>query len=274
MLASALCVAAATPGLAQQAAAPADSAPTQNTVNTAAMSNPPKEGFWGRVNPFARKKWVHRQLDPITGQLVELNEVNAKNSRDIKDVDARAQAGINKAQSAADQANQTASAAGQQATQAGAVAGQANGKVGQLTTTVDGLDQYSQVKALSIGFRAGQPVLSADARQQLDDLATSITTHQGYLLEMEAYAPGSGSVGIQNSAKLADVVKRYLVTEHNIPVYRLHAVALGNAHPAGSGDEKPTHASHVELRLMENTLAARDASSPRLDASRTGAERP
>ena len=24
-----------------------------------------KEGFWGHLNPFARKKWVNRQLDPV-----------------------------------------------------------------------------------------------------------------------------------------------------------------------------------------------------------------
>ncbi len=71
----------------------------------------PKEGFWGRINPFARKKWVKKQLDPINDRLSELDEVNAKNARDIQDVDARAQAGISKAQAAADAANQTAMAA-------------------------------------------------------------------------------------------------------------------------------------------------------------------
>ena len=46
---------------------------------------------------------------------------------------------------------------------------------------------------------------------------------------MEAHAPAAGSAGIQNSERLAEAVKRYLVTEHQIPVYRMHSVALGNA---------------------------------------------
>ena len=75
----------------------------------------PKEGFWGHVNPFARKKWVQKRLDPINDRLTELDQVNAKNARDIKDVDARAQAGIQQAQSSADKANQTATAAGSEA---------------------------------------------------------------------------------------------------------------------------------------------------------------
>ena len=57
-----------------------------------------KEGFWGRVNPMARKKWVKKRLDPINDRLTELDQVNAKNSSDIKDVDSRATAGIKKAQ--------------------------------------------------------------------------------------------------------------------------------------------------------------------------------
>jgi outer membrane protein OmpA-like peptidoglycan-associated protein len=242
------------------------------------LSAPPREGFWGRVNPFARKKWVNRQLDPVKGELNELDEVNAKNAKDIKDVDARATAGIQKAQSTADSANQVASAAGQQAQQAGTVAGQASDKVKTVSGTVDGLDKYAEKNTLSITFRRGSTVLSDDAKQQLDDLATKLNGHQGYLLEVEAHAPSTGAVGIQSSQRLAEAVKRYLVVQHEIPVYRMHAVALGNAPiaAADTGDTKatPVKTSYVELRLMENSLAAQDGTTPRLTPPSTGAVQP
>jgi hypothetical protein len=95
--------------------------------------------------------------------------------------------------------------------------------------------------------------------------------HQGYLLEVEAHAPLAGSAGIQSSDRLAEAVERYLVTQHEIPVYRMHSVALGNAPVAASGDGKPVHTSYVDLRLMENSLAAQDASTPRTGASMSGA---
>ena len=274
-LASALCVSAA----AQQPAdgtsnpTPAATQPSPGAQNK--LSAPPQEGFWGKVNPFARKKWVAKRLDPIKGQLNELDEVNAKNASDIKDVDARATAGINKAQTTADQANQVATAAGTQAQQAGTIAGQASGKVDQINGTVNGLDNYAQKNTVSIAFHHGSTMLSADDKKQLDDLATTLTGHQGYLLEVEAHAPGAGSVGIQNSNRLAEAVKRYLVTQHEIPVYRMHSVALGNApvSAAETGDTKatPVRTSYVELRLMENSLAAQDGSTPRLGSSQTGA---
>ena len=249
------------PSTAQQQTSPSPS------VTTA------KEGFWGRVNPWARKKWVKKQTDPINDRLTELDGLNAKNSKDIQDVDSRAQAGIRQAQSAADAANQTATAAGTRAQQAGQAAQGAAGHVDQLNGTVNGLDQYHQVTEAELKFRGGQPILSADAKKQLDDLAASVNGQHGYILEVEAHSPMAGSAGIQSSERLAEAVKRYLVTDHEIPVYRMHAVALGNALSEG-GDAAPVRTSSVHIRLMENSLAAQGAAPPQGDASSTGAERP
>ena len=220
------------------------------------------------MNPWARKKWVKKQTDPINDRLTELDGLNAKNAKDIQDVDSRAQAGIRQAQSTADAANQTATAAGTQAQQASTTAQGAAGHVNQLNGTVNGLDQYKQITEAEVVFRHGQPILSADAKQQLDQLATSVNGQHGYILEVEAHSPMAGSVGIQSSQRLAEAVKRYLVTEHQIPVYRMHAVALGNAVVADASNQdasvKPerVRVSSVHIRLMENSLAASGGASP------------
>ncbi|HUV69140.1 MAG TPA: OmpA family protein [Terracidiphilus sp.] len=278
VLASALGI----PAMAQQAQPAGD---VQNTPPAAAeqQSLPPaapyvapaKEGFWGRVNPFARKSWVKKQTDPINNRLSELDEVNAKNARDIQDVDRRAQAGISKAQASADAANQTATAAGAQAQTANGVAMNASGHVDQLNATVNGLDKYHQVTDVNIAFRHGSPVLSADAKKQLDDLAATMTGHEGYIVEMEAQSPHAGSAGIQSSQRLAESVERYLVTEHQIPVYRMHFVALGNVEVASTGNEdsRPVRTSNVHVRLMENSLAAQGVASPQGVTPSTGADR-
>lgn len=276
-LASALSISAAAQQPATGTSNSAPPAATQPSPSAQNMSAPPQEGFWGKVNPFARKKWVNKRLDPIKGQLNELDEVNAKNAQDIKDVDSRAQAGINKAQSTADAANQVATAAGTQAQQANTVAGQASTKVDGINTTVNGLDNYTEKNAVTIKFRSGSTVLSKDAKEQLDQLAGTLTGHQGYVLEITAFAPVKGSAGITSSDRLAEAVKRYLVTEHEIPVYRMHSVALGNMPAAGANadaTEAKVRTNHVELRLMENSLAAQDGQTPRLSSSQTGASQP
>jgi outer membrane protein OmpA-like peptidoglycan-associated protein len=230
---------------------------------------------------MARKKWVKRQIDPINDRLTELDAVTSKNAKDIQDVDSRAQAGIQRAQAAADAANQSATAAGTQAQQASSTAQSATGRVGQLTSTVNGLDQYQKVTEADIVFKAGSLKLTDDARKQLDSFATTLSGQKGYILEVEGHSPLAGSPGIQSSQRLAEAVKRYLVTEHEIPVYRMHAVALGNAFvadPAAPQDPgaKPARVktSTVHIRLMENSLAAQAAAPPQGVAASNGAERP
>jgi outer membrane protein OmpA-like peptidoglycan-associated protein len=262
VLASAIAI----PALAQSApvAQPdAQPAPSPAAVQQqAAPATPPsstgeKEGFWGRVNPFARKKWVNQRVDPLKDRLSELDEVNAKNARDIQDVDGRAQAGIGKAQSTADAASQAAITAGDQAGKASAIAQGAAGRVDSLGQTVNGMDQYRVVSEVDVTFRGGQPVLSPAARKQLDDVSAGLAGLHGYLVEIEAHSPAAGNIGIQNSARLAEAVKRYLVIVHQVPVFRLHSVALGNAPASGAGsDVQPVKASSVHIRLMENSLAA------------------
>jgi hypothetical protein len=277
-----LLASAIVPALAQQAQStdtPQSTPPAaaQQKSSASPSNTPAKEGFWGRVNPFARKKWVKKQTDPINDRLGELDEVNAKNAHDIQDVDGKAQAGIRQAQSTADAANQTATSAGTQAQQAGNIAQGADIHVNQLNSTVNGLDQYHQVTEAELTFRGGQPVLSVAARKQLDDLAASVTGQKGYILEVEAHSPAPGSVGIQNSERLAEAVKRYLITHHEIPVYRMHSVALGNARATGdeaAGQVRTIRTSSVHIRLMENSLAAQEAAPPQGMASSTGTERP
>jgi outer membrane protein OmpA-like peptidoglycan-associated protein len=267
-------------GAQTPAQAPTDSAPVAQTapaaqqqpdINQQRLSNANKEGFWGHLNPFARKKWVKRQTDPINDRLTELDQLNSKNAADIKDVDSRSQAGIHQAQSTADAANQTAMAANTQAQGASTAAQGAASHVDQLNGTVNGLDQYKPVSETEVRFRSGAPVLSADAKARLDEVIQSLNGRKGYILDIEAHSPVRGSAGIQNSQKFAEAISRYLVA-HDIPVYRLHSVALGNAQAQGS--DEPVRISMVRVRLMENSLAAQDATPPQGSASSTGAERP
>lgn len=261
------------PVWAQSSSEPQSAPPsaTQPSSQPSTYVPPPKEGFWGHMNPFARKKWVKRQLDPINDQLNELDQVNARNAREISDVDARAQAGIHRAQSTADGASQTATSASSTAQQASSSAEQASNNVQRLNTTVGGLDQYKQISSVDLNFRGESPVLSDAARQQLDSLAASLAGHQGYILQISAHSPAAGAYGMESSQRMAEAVERYLVTQHQIPIYRMHFVALGNAQ--GTEQNERVRHSTVHVELMENSLAAQGAASPQGSASLNGAER-
>jgi len=215
------------------------------------------EGFWGHLNPMARKKWVNRQVNPVKDRLNELDQLSAKNAADIKDFDARAQAGIQKAQTTAEAANSQTMRASSTALQAQEIALKANAQTGQLNSTVANLDQYTPMTDTEIHFRPGQTVLNAKAKDALDQIASQLQGQRGYIVEVQGYSSARGSAGINASQSLSNAVVRYLVVDHQIPVYRIHLIALGNAPMATSTDATAARlrGSLVHVTLMQNSLA-------------------
>ena len=257
----------AVPALAQQTSTQDQTAATQAQSSTQSsdqvsatgkpLQPPAREGFWGRVNPFARKKYVQRQTGPIRDRLNELDELTAQNSRNIKDVDSRAQQGIRLASAKANEADQHAIDAGNKAQAAQETATQANNRIGNVEQVVSNIDQYKASNQTEIRFRPGQSVLSKNAKSALDDMATPLKDQRGYIIEVQGFSSGRGQAAIATSQKMADSVVRYLVENHDVPVYRIYVVGMGNApSPAADEESKAKHVSggRVEVSLLKNDL--------------------
>ncbi len=221
------------------------------------------EGFWGHMNPFARKKYVQRQVDPIRGRVNELDELTAKNSKMITDVDSRASEGIRQAMSKANDADSHAVDAGNRAGQAQQTAQQANARIDTVSQAVTKLDQYQPVTQAEIRFRPGQAVLSKNAKEALDQMATSLKDQKGFVVEVQGFSSGSGNTAIENSRQLAQSVVRYLVLEHNVPVYRIYTVGMGNAPiQAEDGKVHRTRGGRVEISLLKNNIGDLASTTP------------
>ena len=210
-----------------------------------------KEGFWGHVNPLARKKWVKRQVDPIKDRTNELDQLQSKNANDIHDVDTRSQAGISKAMSAASTADQHAQDAANRATSANALAGTASSKTDALHGTVSNLDQYQTVSSAAVAFPAGRTTLGTKAKADLDDFASKLGSEKGYILEVQGYS----RAGVQSSQAMADTVVRYLVTQHQVPIYRIYRTGLGKQKDVAATDTDKPLVNGVRITLMHNSLA-------------------
>jgi|SRR3984957_4036642 outer membrane protein OmpA-like peptidoglycan-associated protein len=215
-----------------------------------------KEGFWGHVNPFARKKWVNRQVNPIKDQVNELDQLQSKNANDIRDVDSRSQAGIRNAMTAANTADQHAQDAANRANTAQSLAGNASTRTDALGNTVGNLDQYQTVSATAVPFAAGHTTLGPTGKSDLDSLAATLAGEKGYIIEVQGYSRG----GVQTSQAMADSVVRYLVTEHQVPVYRIYRTGLGK-NTAKSADGEKLVVNGVQVTLMHNSLATMNSSS-------------
>jgi outer membrane protein OmpA-like peptidoglycan-associated protein len=242
---------------ATQASDPAAASSTSSATNTDAtyatgkpLSGESKEGFWGHMNPMARKKWVKRQTDPIKGQVNELDQLQAKNANDIKDVDSRSQAGIKNAMNTANTADQHAADAANRANAANTLAGNASTRTDSLGNTVGNLDQYQTVSSTSVKFGSGRTTLGPTGKSDLDTLATTLAGEKGYIIEVQGYSRG----GVQTSQAMADSVVRYLVTEHQVPVYRIYKTGLGKD-TAKTTDGEQAIVNGVRVTLLHNSLA-------------------
>jgi len=227
-----------------------------NATGKAPLAAPSREGFWGRMNPFARKKYVQRQTEPIRDRVNELDELTSTNTKQIKDVDSRAQSGIKLASDKATEADQHAIDAGNKATAAQQSAQQVTTRVQNVETVVSNIDQYKASNQTEIRFRPGQTVLSKNAKDALDQMATSVKGQRGYIFEVQGFSSGKGQTAIQTSQKMAESVVRYLVLTHDIPVYRIYLVGMGNA-PVASDDASKTkriNGGRVEISLLKNDL--------------------
>jgi len=243
---------------------------SQTSATGKPLQPPAREGFWGRVNPFARKKYVQRQTQPIRDRLNELDELTAANSKMIKDVDALAQQGIQLASAKANEADQHAMDAGNKAQMAQQTATQANAHVTTIEQVVSNIDQYKASAQTEIRFRPGQTVLSQNAKSALDDMATPLKDQRGYIIEVQGFSAGRGQAAITTSQKMADSVVRYLVLNHEIPVYRIYVVGMGNAPVETATEEgskgKRMSGGRVEISLLKNDLEQLSAN--------TGSEQP
>jgi outer membrane protein OmpA-like peptidoglycan-associated protein len=220
------------------------------------LQSPPHQDFWDGdepsltwlvLHPFASKQYVRRHVQPIQDRVNELDEITADSSRKIKDVDTRAQQGIQMVSAKTSLADQHAQDAANKAQMAQQTLASLGTRVTTDETVVGNIDQYKSGAQTEIRFRPGQTVLSKQAKDALDDLAAQVKGQHGYIIEVQGFSSGRGQAAIANSKKMADSVERYLVLNHDVPAYRIYVVGMGNA-----SQEKRAVGTRIEVSLLKN----------------------
>ncbi len=205
------------------------------------------------------KNYVRNQTTPLINKTNELDDMTAKNTKDIKDVDARAQAGIQQVQAKAAEVDQKAQAAGQKATEAQTQADNAVNRVNVLQNTVANLDNYKEVSTASVHFGFNRDNLTKEAKEDLDKMAETVPNTKGYILTVEG---GTDSVGTADynyalSQRRADAVIQYLASTHGIPAHKIYLIGLGKDKPVETNKTREGRAANrrVDVHLMSNTAA-------------------
>ncbi len=202
------------------------------------------------------KNYVRQQTQPIIDKTNQLDDLTAKNNRDIRDVDSRAQQGIQGVNTKAGEADQKALAARERADQAGQLAQQANTRIDTLTNQVANLDNYRPVLETSVHFAFNKALLTDKAKAALDQLVAEIPNTKGYLVVVEGDtdAVGSATYNYKLSERRADAVVQYLSTK-NVPAHKIYLIGLGKDKYVADNQTSQGRAKNrrVDVRLMTNT---------------------
>ena len=202
------------------------------------------------------KNYVKQQTTPLINKTNELDDLTAKNTKDIKDVDARAQAGIKAVQDKAAAVDEKATAAGKQAGDAQTLADNATQRVNVLTNTVANLDNYRPVAETSVHFGFNQDALTKNAKEALDQLAADVPNTKGYIVTVEGATDsvGPADYNYDLSQRRADAVVQYLASKYNIPPHRFYLIGIGKdkeVAPNNTPDGRKQN-RRVEVRMLSN----------------------
>jgi outer membrane protein OmpA-like peptidoglycan-associated protein len=206
----------------------------------------------------ATKKYVRNETTPIINNVNELDDQTAKNTRDIRDTDTRAQNGITQVNAKAATADQKALAAGQAADQANQSATHASNRVTSLAGTVENLDNYKSVNETTVQFGFDKADLTRKDKQTLDDFAAQLQNQKHYIVQVEGYTDSTGAAdyNYQLSQRRADAVIHYLATKYNVPAHKIFLIGLGKDNPVAQNTSASGRAQNrrVDVRLMANSL--------------------
>src|SRR5215467_2445006 len=177
---------------------------------------------------------VNKKVDALGQSVEETQERTKRNEGAISDVDRKAQA----AQGSADQARQAANAAG---TAAGARANE----VGVKTDALDKASKrivYEVVISEDEGqFKFGKTDLPDEAKAKIDEMINKLKADpNGAFIEIEGHTDNVGGKEINEKIGMerAEVVKRYLFEQHQIPLHKMNVISYGSEKPVASNKTK------------------------------------
>jgi len=214
----------------------------------------------------ATKKWVRTQTTPLADQTSQLEEKTAANGRQIRDVDSRAQAGVQQAQSLADAATQNAQNATKSAGDAETAANDAVHRADSLDSVVQGLDSYKQVADVTVTFGFDKAVLTKDDMAQLDNFAEQLRSQKSFILEVTGGTDSTGPAqyNYDLSQRRADAVVQYLASKYSIPAHRFYLIGIGKDKEVAPNDTREGRQKNrrVEVQILTNMGGGQQAAAP------------
>ena len=202
----------------------------------------------------ATKGYVRQTVTPIEQKVDQVDQNSQKrDSAQVADINKTNQV-VDEDEKKLDATSEIAKTADTQSKGAMAKANQNTKDLTDLRNVVANIDDYKPANQAVVHFGVNKDTLTKDERAKLDEVATQIGSLQRYFITVEGYTDqtGSSSYNDQLSRERANSVISYLVGAHNIPVYRIHMVGLGDQKlvDEGKGKKAREASRRVEINIF------------------------
>ena len=126
-----------------------------------------------------------------------------------------------------------------------------------ISARFDDIDKYDARDSATVLFATGSAALTADARRQLDGIASKGMSLSGYLVEVTGFTDGKGSASSNQrlSERRAEAVVAYLSQTGKVPLRRiLNPTGFGETDPVASNASASgrTMNRRAEVRILVN----------------------
>ncbi len=199
----------------------------------------------------ATKKYVAGQVDPVNSKVSEVDKNQKNTQRQLEADEPKISAADEKASSADARATDALGRADAASKKSDQVRADLRN---ELNDRIANIDDYKAAGNVTVLFKFDSAKLSDDARQQLDQMASSqVGSLKRYFVAIQGFTDkiGSAEHNLELSRRRAEAVQTYLVAQHNVPVYRIQIVGLGNDKPV---DEGKSREAREKNRRVEVTL--------------------
>lgn len=147
-----------------------------------------------------------------------------------------------------------------------AIAAEARTEVAAAHERISALDDYDVQKSVSVNFRVNSAVLSPEAKQQLDTLATEALQSRAFVIEVAGHTDSTGSAAknFRLSQQRAEAVVQYLAINHKIPLRRfITPMGFGKTDAVADNTTTSGRAQNrrVDVKVLTNRGMSRPAAS-------------
>jgi outer membrane protein OmpA-like peptidoglycan-associated protein len=195
-------------------------------------------------------KSVNDKVETLSASVEDTQERTRRNEGAIGQVDQKAGA----AQTSATRAQQAADGAGAAANSAAGQATAANARAEAVGTRVEEVDKNARRLVFEVvlsdaegNFKSGDTKLPDEAKAKLDELVAQLKADpKGAFFEIEGHTDSVGPKKLNEQLGLerAEVVKRYLYEQHQIPLHKMNVISYGPERPAAPNTSKEGRAQN------------------------------